>query len=87
MARRFSKLDLNFLEEESDKEAGPFDAATDFSPVEVVPESSKPTVEMPKPMEEPKVTTKALIEPAPKPTAIPEMSSSSTASLPDIGGL
>ncbi|EHA8588389.1 hypothetical protein COCNU_scaffold004971G000010 [Cocos nucifera] len=50
MARRFPKLDLSFLEEESDEEAGPSKAAANSSPIEVVPDSSESTVEVPKPM-------------------------------------
>ncbi|EHA8587252.1 hypothetical protein COCNU_scaffold001707G000010 [Cocos nucifera] len=49
VAWRFPELDLNFLKEEPNEEAGPSGAAADSSPTEVVPNSSEPTVEVPKP--------------------------------------
>ncbi|KAG1342267.1 hypothetical protein COCNU_05G004960 [Cocos nucifera] len=55
VARKFPELDLSFLEEELDEEAGPSDAAADPSPTEVVFESSKPAVEVLEPMQEPEV--------------------------------
>ncbi|EHA8589299.1 hypothetical protein COCNU_scaffold008928G000010 [Cocos nucifera] len=64
---RFPELDLSFLKEESDEEAEPSEAAADSSAIELVPDSSEPVVEVPKPTQEPKVATEVPIEPAPKP--------------------
>ncbi|EHA8588767.1 hypothetical protein COCNU_scaffold006570G000010 [Cocos nucifera] len=50
MARKFSKLDLNFLEEEPDEEMGPSNAVTNPSPTEVVFESSELAIEVLEPM-------------------------------------
>ncbi|EHA8587229.1 hypothetical protein COCNU_scaffold001668G000010 [Cocos nucifera] len=50
MAQKFPELDLNFLEEEPDEEAGLSGAVADPSPIEVVFESSMPTVEVFEPM-------------------------------------
>ncbi|KAG1361341.1 hypothetical protein COCNU_09G008040 [Cocos nucifera] len=50
VARRFSKLDLRFLKEEPDEEAGPFGAASDPSPTKVVFEPFEPTVKVPETM-------------------------------------
>ncbi|KAG1358568.1 hypothetical protein COCNU_08G000140 [Cocos nucifera] len=50
MVRKFLELDLSFLEEEPDEEAGPSDVAADPSPIEVIVESSEPATEVPEPM-------------------------------------
>ncbi|KAG1365009.1 hypothetical protein COCNU_12G000090 [Cocos nucifera] len=50
VARRFSELDLEFLEEDDDKEVGPSDAVIDPSSVEPTFDSSEPTVETPEPV-------------------------------------
>ncbi|EHA8588129.1 hypothetical protein COCNU_scaffold004181G000020 [Cocos nucifera] len=48
VAHRFPKLDLRFLEEEDDVEAGPFDAIVDPSFVKFTFGPSKPTAKAPK---------------------------------------
>ncbi|EHA8588084.1 hypothetical protein COCNU_scaffold004067G000020 [Cocos nucifera] len=87
VAWRFPELDLNFLKEESDEEAGPSGAAADSSPAKVVPDSSEPVVEVPKPVQEPTVATKAPVESAPEFMAAPRVLSSPAASSPKVEGL
>ncbi|EHA8588720.1 hypothetical protein COCNU_scaffold006459G000030 [Cocos nucifera] len=87
VAWMFSKLDLNFLEEEPDEEAGPSGAAADPSLVEVVFESSKPAVEVLEPIQEPEVVFEASVAPVLELVATPRVPSSSAAFPSEVGGL
>ena len=55
MVRKFPKLDLNFLEEELDEEAGLSSAAADPSSIEPTSNPSEPTMEARKLAQEPEV--------------------------------
>ena len=54
MAQKFSELDLSFLKEEPDEEAGPSSTAANPSPAEPTPSPSEPTTKVCKPAQEPK---------------------------------
>ncbi|EHA8587458.1 hypothetical protein COCNU_scaffold002266G000010 [Cocos nucifera] len=87
VARKFSVLDLSFLKEEPNKEAGSSDAVVNPSLIKVVFESFELAIEVPEPMQEPNIVSKSSIEPIPEPMATPGVSNSSTASSSKIGGL
>ena len=59
VAQRFLELNLKFLDEEDDAEAGLFDAAIDPSSIETTSDPFEPTVEAPKPIQEPEAVESA----------------------------
>ncbi|EHA8591126.1 hypothetical protein COCNU_scaffold033979G000010 [Cocos nucifera] len=84
---KFFELDLSFLEEEPNEEAGSFGATADPFLTEVVFESFELATEVPKPMQEPKVISEASVKPVPKLVVTPGVPSSSAAFPSEVGGL
>ncbi|KAG1360728.1 hypothetical protein COCNU_09G001910 [Cocos nucifera] len=70
ITRRFSELDLRFLEKKDDIEAGPFDAAVDPSFAKLASGPFEPTAEAPKPV---RASEAAESPPAPPSATPPEV--------------
>ncbi|EHA8589317.1 hypothetical protein COCNU_scaffold009135G000010 [Cocos nucifera] len=87
VAQRFPELDLSFLEEELDEEAGPSGAAANPSPAEVVFESFELVVKVLEPMQVLEVVFEVPVESVLKPMATPGVSSSFAAFPSEVGGL
>ncbi|EHA8588187.1 hypothetical protein COCNU_scaffold004313G000010 [Cocos nucifera] len=97
VARKFSKLDLNFLYGDIfDEETGPSAIVADPCPIEAALEPFEPTIKASEPMLEPEVVPEALgspaappfesVEPAVRSVTTTGVSSFSPISPPEIGG-